>query len=151
MPWVKVTAAACGYPRPAMNDAHPQPDPIDDVPGRELAVAAESLYLANLMLIPGIAFAILLVLWWRARDGAPALARGHLRQTVAASLWAGALLVLANGAIIAAGGYHSPHTWIIVILYFTVCHASLIFCGAVGLARALAGKPFRFPLIGPRG
>jgi hypothetical protein len=37
-----------------------------------------------------------------------------------------------------------------VVLYFTTCHATLIFCGAIGLSRALAGKPFRFPLIGPR-
>ena len=60
------------------------------------------------------------------------------------------LLVIANGAILLAGGYASPHTWIIVILYFTTCHSTLIFCGAIGLAKALAGKPFRFPLIGPR-
>lgn len=124
------------------------PDP--DVPGREIAVAAEALYLANLMLIPGLGFAALLVLWWLQRRIAPELARGHLRQTVAASLWAGVLLVLANGAIILAGGYGSASTWVVVILYFTTCHSTLIFCGAIGLARALAGKPFRFPLIGPR-
>ena len=120
-----------------------------DIPGREIAIAAEALYLANLMLIPGIAFVALLVLWFRERQRAPELARNHLRQTVAASLWAGALLVIANAAIILAGGYTSPHTWIIVILYFTTCHSTLIFCGAIGLAKALAGKPFRFPLIGP--
>lgn len=124
------------------------PDP--DVPGRDVAVAAEVLYLANLMLIPGLGFLVLLALWWRQRGVAPELARGHLRQTVAASLWAGALLVLANGAIILAGGYGAPSTWVVVILYFTICHSTLIFCGAIGLARALAGKPFRFPLIGPR-
>ncbi|WP_153160612.1 hypothetical protein [Zoogloea sp. 1C4] len=121
-----------------------------NTPGREIAVAAEALYLANLMIIPGIAFVALLVLWFRERQRAPELARNHLRQTVAASLWAGALLVIANAAIILAGGYDSPHTWIIVILYFTTCHSSLIFCGAIGLAKALAGKPFRFPLIGPK-
>ncbi len=120
-----------------------------NTPGREIAVAAEALYLANLMIIPGIAFVALLVLWFRERQRAPELARNHLRQTVAASLWAGALLVIANAAIILAGGYTSPHTWIIVILYFTTCHSTLIFCGAIGLAKALAGKPFRFPLIGP--
>ena len=121
-----------------------------NTPGREIAVAAEALYLANLMIIPGIAFVALLVLWFRERQRAPELARNHLRQTVAASLWAGALLVIANAAIILAGGYTSPHTWIIVILYFTTCHSTLIFCGAIGLAKALAGKPFRFPLIGPK-
>jgi len=119
-------------------------------PGREIAVAAEALYLANLMIIPGIAFVALLVLWFRERQRAPELARNHLGQTLAASLWAGALLVVANAAIILAGGYDSPYTWIIVILYFTTCHSTLIFCGAIGLAKALAGKPFRFPLIGPK-
>ena len=122
----------------------------EDVPGREIAVAAEALYLANLMLIPGIAFAALLVLWWRERGRAPALARNHLGQTLAASLWAGLLLVVANVAIVLAGGCGSPYTWIIAILYFTVCHSTLIFCGAIGLARALAGRHFRFPLIGPK-
>ena len=121
-----------------------------DIPGRATAVAAEALYLANLMLIPGLGFLALLVLWWRERERAPELARGHLRQTLAASLWAGVLLVAANAAIILLGGYASAYTWIVVVLYFTTCHSTLIFCGAIGLSRALAGKPFRFPLIGPR-
>lgn len=121
-----------------------------EIPGREIAVAAEALYLANLMLIPGLGFVALLVLWWQQRRKAPALARGHLRQTLAASVWAGVLLILANGLILLAGGYGAAATWVVVILYFTVCHSTLIFCGAIGLARALAGKPFRFPLIGPR-
>lgn len=121
-----------------------------DIPGRATAVAAEALYLANLMLIPGLGFLALLVLWWRERERAPELARGHLRQTLAASLWAGVLLVAANAAIILLGGYDSAYTWIVVVLYFTTCHSTLIFCGAIGLSRALAGKPFRFPLIGPR-
>lgn len=58
--------------------------------------------------------------------------------------------LLANVAIILLGGYDSAWTWIVVVLYFTTCHSTLIFCGAIGLSRALAGKPFRFPLIGPR-
>ena len=85
-----------------------------DIPGRATAVAAEALYLANLMLIPGLGFLALLVLWWRERERAPELARGHLRQTLAASLWAGVLLVAANAAIILLGGYDSAYTWIVV-------------------------------------
>ena len=119
------------------------------IPGRATAVAAEALYLANLMLIPGLGFVALLVLWWRERERAPELARGHLRQTVVASLWAGMLLVVADVAIILLGGYDSAYTWIVVVLYFTTCHSTLIFFGAIGLSRALFGKPFRFPLIGP--
>ena len=128
-----------------MND-----DPDLAAPGRSTEDISEALNLANHMLIPGLGFLVLLVLWWRQRGQAPELARGHLRQTVAASLWAGGLLVAANVAIILLGGYDSAWTWIVVVLYFTTCHSTLIFCGAIGLSRALAGKPFRFPLIGPR-
>ena len=41
-----------------MND-----DPDLAAPGRSTAVIAEALYLANLMLIPGLGFLVLLVLW----------------------------------------------------------------------------------------
>ncbi|MCK7496926.1 MAG: hypothetical protein MZW92_43080 [Comamonadaceae bacterium] len=44
-------------------------------------------------------------LWLKRRNDAPPLARCHLEQTCAASLWAGALLVIANVAVIALGGF----------------------------------------------
>jgi len=116
--------------------------------GQTLAVIAEALYLTNLLLLPGLAFLALLALYLKKRATAPPLAVSHLAQTVTASVWAGVLLVLANGTILALGGYQATHTWIIVILYFTLAHASLVVCGAVGLARALAGQCWRFPLIG---
>ncbi|MGB5254463.1 MAG: hypothetical protein WBN68_17275, partial [Sedimenticolaceae bacterium] len=52
--------------------------------GYATAVAAESLYLANLLILPGLGFVLLLFLWWRNRDQAPPLAAAHLSQTVAA-------------------------------------------------------------------
>ena len=119
-----------------------------DVPGRGLAVAAESLYVVNLLLLPGAAF---LALWWlhhRHADSAPPLAANHLRQTFRASLWAGVLLVVANVLIIALGGYRTPATWVVVVLYFTCCHSALVLFGVLGLARAMAGKSYRFPLVG---
>ena len=117
-------------------------------PGQPLAVTAEVLYLANLLLLPGLAFLVLLVVWNRHRHSAPALARCHLRQTLAASLWAGALLVIANAAIILLGGYHQPSTWVIAILYFTLFHSTFVLLGVLGLAKAMAGKAFVYPLIG---
>jgi hypothetical protein len=130
--------------------AAPVPQELEpgEVPGFALAVTAESLYLINLMVVPGVAFVILAALWLRRRASAPPLARCHLAQTFAASLWAGGLLVVANAAIIVLGGYDSPHTWVVVILYFTTCHTTLICFGAIGLARALAGRPYVYPLIG---
>lgn len=126
----------------------PASEPDDAVAGEGLAVAAESLYLANLLLAPGLAFAILAWLYWRhARRAAP-LAVCHLRQTLSASLWAAVLLGAANVIIIALGGYDAPYTWVVVVLYFTCCHSALVLFGALGLARAMAGKPYRYPLVG---
>ena len=130
--------------------ASPEPSPFDETapPGQGLAIAAESLYLINLLLLPGLGFLALLWLYFHRRDDAPPLAQSHLRQTVSASVWAGALLVFANLLIVALGGYDAAWTWVIVILYFTTVHTTLVMLGIVGLARALAGQSYRYPLVG---
>lgn len=116
--------------------------------GTSLAVMAEVLYLTNLLLLPGVAFVVLLVLYRRHGKTAPPLARCHLRQTLAGSLWAGVLLIVANGLIVLFGGYHAPGTWVILVLYFTTCHASLVLLGVLGLSKAMAGQRYRYPLLG---
>lgn len=126
----------------------PPSDTDDALPGQTLATIAEALYLANLLLLPGLAFLILLWLFIKHRHRAPPLARCHLRQTMNASLWAGALLVVANLLIFGLGGYAAPYTWVVVVLYFTTAHASLVLLGMFGLAKATAGKAYRFPLLG---
>lgn len=120
------------------------------MPGRGLAIAAESLFLANLMIAPGLAFVALI--WLRRHHAdAPPLARCHLAQAFFVSLWGGVLLVAASGAVLALGGLAWKWTWVIVILYFICIHSTLILFGVLGLAKALAGKPYVYPLIGPRG
>ena len=116
--------------------------------GSGLAIAAESLYLANLLLLPGISFLVLLYLALRAGPDTPPLAKAHLGQTVTASLWAGGLLVVVNGLILLLGGYTGAHTWVLVIIYFTVCHSTLVLLGVVGLSKAMAGQCWRYPLVG---
>lgn len=130
--------------------ALPEPPASDDEPppGQGLAIAAESLYLANLLLLPGLAFLVLLWLYLRRRDDTSPLARGHLRQTLSASLWAGALLAFVSLVLVALGGYDAAWTWVVVILYFTTAHTTLVVLGILGLARALAGQPYRYPLVG---
>ena len=120
-----------------------------DHAGKKLAIQAESLFLINLLLAPGLAFLLLAGLWWRHCANPSSLARNHLQQTFIVSLWAGGLLVFVNGVIILLGGYQSAATRVIVILYFTTCHAALVLLGALGLSKALAGQRYRFPLIGP--
>lgn len=119
-----------------------------EIPGQSQAVWAEALYLSNLLIAPGLAFAALIWLYFRRSADLPALATCHLRQAVSASLWAGALLVIANLLIILLGGYTAPNTWVIVIIYFTTCHSTLVLLGVLGLAKAMAGQKYVFPLVG---
>ncbi|HPF59552.1 MAG TPA: hypothetical protein P5149_09745 [Candidatus Competibacteraceae bacterium] len=128
----------------------PDPSVAEEMPlpGQGVAVAAESLYLINLLLLPGLAFLALLWLYQRHRATAPPLARQHLRQTLSASLWAGMLLIVANLLIVILGGYDKASIWVMVILYFTTVHATLVMLGILGLARALAGQPCTYPLVG---
>lgn len=119
-------------------------------PGQAQAVLAQSLYLANLLLLPVICFVVLAFMYARHAKSAPPLYAAHLGQTFFASLWAGVLLVLVNLLIILLGGYQGGHVWTIVIVYFTVCHSTLILLGMVGLAKAMAGQCYRFPLVGRR-
>jgi len=123
-------------------------DSEQEIPGQSLAVWAETLYLANLLLAPGLAFLMLLWLYFKRSTDMPALARCHLRQTISASVWAGILLVIANIAIILFGGYAAPKTWVIVIIYFTTCHSTLVLLGVLGLAKAMAGQKYVYPLVG---
>lgn len=133
---------------PPLAEPGPDPDPDAAPAGVGLATAAESLYLANLLLLPGISFLVLLSLALRAGPDTSSLAKAHLDQTLSASLWAGGLLVVVNGLILLLGGYTGAHTWVLVILYFTVCHSTLVLLGVVGLSKAMAGQCWRYPLVG---
>lgn len=129
---------------------HP-PDLLkDNLPGPPLAIAAEALFLMNLMILPGVAFLLLAGLWLCHRRHPSALVRNHLQQTLAASLWGGALLFGASLLIFALGGIGNPWSWVVGVLYFVCCHAALILFGVVGLNQAMLKRPYRYPLIGPR-
>jgi hypothetical protein len=126
----------------------PTPESIAQPAGVGLAITAEALYLANLLAVPGIAFLILGVLFLRCDNATPPLAAAHVGQTFFASLWAGMLLVIVNALILLLGGYQGVHTWVVLIIYFTICHSTLVLLGVVGLAKAMAGQCWRFPLVG---
>lgn len=121
---------------------------MDTPPGKRLAVTAETLYLLNLLLLPGVAFLLLLVLYLaRAREATP-LAANHLSQTTGVSIIGGTLIVTVIVAVVLLGGLDSAWTWVIVVLYFTFVHSTLILLGVLGLVRALAGQHFSYPLLG---
>ncbi len=116
--------------------------------GKPLAIRAEALYLANLMIAPGLAFLLLLALYWKHRHDADPLALNHLSQTVGVSVAGGTLIVAVLAAFLLAGGMESGYTLMVVVLYFTLVHSSLIFMGVFGLIRAMAGEHYVYPLIG---
>ncbi|MCD6705005.1 MAG: hypothetical protein LT080_00945 [Thiobacillus sp.] len=122
-------------------------DPRDP---RTHAVQAETLYLINLLLAPGLAFLLLLGLAYRHRASANPLTRCHLRQTVTASIGAGLLLTVVPAIIVLAGGLDRPTTWVLLVLYVLCCHAALVLLGVLGLSHAIAGKTFVYPLLGRR-
>lgn len=115
-----------------------------------VAVQAEALYLINLLLFPGVGFLMLLWLASKNRNSPSELTRCHLRQTIVASIWAGILLIIVAALIVLLGGFSSPYTWMVLILYFLTCHASLILFGILGLARAMAKQTTIYPLIGSK-
>ena len=133
---------------PPLGDRLPSPPEEPDAPGQTLAVWAESLYLCNLLLVPGVCFALLLWLYFKHRESAPALALCHIRQTIAGSLWAAMLLGVVTIVVVALSDYNSEATWVVVITYFVCFHSTLVMLGVLGLAKAMAGQAYVYPLIG---
>jgi len=116
--------------------------------GKTLAITAESLFLVNLMLAPGLAFAALVLLYLLKGKDAEPLPANHLSQTLGVSVIGGVLLVVIIALILLLGGFDSGYTWMVVVFYFTFIHSSLIFMGVFGLVKALNGQHFVYPWIG---
>lgn len=127
-----------------------EPNLLKEVmPGPQLAILAEALFLANLMIIPGLGFVLLVALWLKKRHSATPLERNHLEQTVVTSVWGGGILVGVSAGIFLLGGFDNPVSWVVGVLYFVCFHATLILLGVIGLNRAMLGKRWRFPILGP--
>lgn len=116
--------------------------------GKTLAVAAETLYLLNLLLMPVLAFLVLFILFLVYRRTASPLAANHLSQTTGVSVLGGTLLVVVMTPVALFGGIDSGWTWVVLVLYFTFIHSTLILLGVLGLVRALNAEHFRYPVLG---
>ena len=124
--------------------------PVRDREGKRLAVLAEALFVLDLLLFPVLAFIILLILYLRHRAASSSLARNHLEQAVGASLWLGAFFFVLAVLVIVLDmqGVEEVSLWMLVVIVFTIVHATTVLLGVVGLSRAMAGKCYRFPVIG---
>ena len=118
--------------------------------GQSLAVVAESLYVANLLILPFIAFFVLVYIFIKQHGSAPPLARSHLEQTLSASIGI-AIMFFACAMIIMllrAWGLEDVGIWMIVVIVFTIIHATMVLFGVLGLAKAMSGKCWRYPVFG---
>ncbi len=120
------------------------------VAGQNLAVLAESLYVANLLILPFVAFIGLVIVFLKKHGSAPPLARSHLEQTFAASIGIAIMFFACAGIIVLlkSWGLQDVGVWMIVVLVFTIIHATMVLFGVLGLAKAMAGKCWRYPLFG---
>lgn len=118
-------------------------------PDRRVAVWAEALYLINLLPAPVIGFLGLVWLYAARRHRLSPFAACHLKQTLAVSIWAGVLIGAVALLIVWFGGFTEPATWVVLILYVTCIHSAFILFGVIGLTKAMAAQPYRYPLIGP--
>ena len=107
----------------------------------QLAIAAESLYLINLLALPGIALLILCYLRWKYRHSSNALGRCHLQQACLITGWF-CLIVMGGGVtlwILLAG---SPAGIAMMLLYLIVMHTGFVLLGIFALAKAISGQHF---------
>ena len=114
-----------------------------------LAIVAECLYLINLLLVPGLAFIVLSLLYFKNRKHSSKVVRCHLKQTFIGSLWAGVMIVIVSIMIVVLGGFSHAATWVVAVLYFVSVHAALVMLGAMGLSKAINAQHFHYYLIGP--
>jgi uncharacterized Tic20 family protein len=117
---------------------------------RDFAVLVESLYVANLLILPVLAFIILALIFIKKHGSLPALADSHLEQTMSASIWIGVFFFITAITVMLMNlvGIEDVTLWIIAIITFTIIHATMVLFGVFGLAKALAGKCWRYPLVG---
>jgi uncharacterized membrane protein len=120
------------------------------VAGQDFAILTESLYLANLLILPVFAFIILVFLYVKKHGSLPPIAESHLEQTISAGVWIAVIFFFGGMTILLMSllGIEDVTLWVIVVTLFTSLHATMVLLGVVGLAKALAGKCWSYPVIG---
>lgn len=106
-----------------------------------LAIAAQALYLLNLLALPGLAFLILIGLFLSRKRAPDQLGNCHLYQAVLLSGWGLALLV-GGGLPLWLLLHDSPAGITMTLLYIIVIHTGFVLLGIIGLAKAISSQHF---------
>jgi len=120
------------------------------VDGQDFAVMVEALYVINLLLVPVLAFIILVYLFLKKHGSLPPLANSHLEQTISAGFITAVMFFTGGMTIMMMrlGGVEDVTLWLIAVILFTILHATMVLLGVMGLAKALAGKCWSYPVVG---
>ncbi|MCG8379903.1 MAG: hypothetical protein MI865_10580 [Proteobacteria bacterium] len=110
-----------------------------------LSILAPSLYLLNLLILPGIAFLFLLYLFIKYRDSSDPVARIQIQQNFYASIIAGIAILGISFVIILIGGLSSMYSWMVMLIYVVSIHATLVLFGALALAKGINHQTFIYP------
>ncbi len=130
-----------------MNPSETAPPINKDKHDSNIAILAETLFLANLLLIPIIPFLVLFYLYQKYSSKPDTIAYNHLRQTLIASVLAGVFIVLIAGVFYFFSSTSAAITWTIIITYLTCVHSVFVMLGIYGLSKAMVGQKVKFPLI----
>ncbi|WP_456446051.1 hypothetical protein [Thiolapillus sp.] len=125
----------------------------NDDPYKGRAIAAESLYLLNL-LFPIIPLFFLTLLYFRSRSIHNEYLRSHTLQPWVAALISTALFLIINLVAWLAGGYAdmdtivSIHSLVALEVYTLLVILPFLVPGLFALTKAMSGQAWRYPLIG---
>ncbi len=125
----------------------------NDDPYKGRAIAAESLYLLNL-LFPIIPLFFLTLLYFRSRSIHNEYLRSHTLQPWGAALISTALFLIINLVAWLAGGYAdmdtivSIHSLVALEVYTLLVILPFLVPGLFALTKAMSGQAWRYPLIG---
>ena len=120
---------------------------------RGRAIAAESLYLLNL-LFPIIPLAFLAFVYFRSRNIPSEYLRSHTLQPWIAALISTTLFLLINLAAWLMGGYASLdslvsiHSLVALEVYTLLVILPFLVPGLIAITQAMSGQAWRYPLIG---
>ena len=106
------------------------------------ATLIAGLFLANLTLLPGVAFLILIVWYLRSDEATAPLEAHYFLVGLYGNLAALFLLVVMPLAVILLSGFHES-VIMFLIVYFILFHGLFILLATMAVARAINGRNLR--------
>lgn len=102
------------------------------------AIIYQSLFLMNLLLIPGLSFLALIWLLFKRRNQ-KGWQRIHLYRSVQLSILAGSFIIIIPLIILVTTNAFEA-SLMVMIIYFVTMHAAFVLLGMLNLSRAMAKK-----------